>query len=427
MCRLDVRAGLEYTKHPQTDLLPSDGMGVPDLDRRSSWKAEVDVLKVRWRAGASGAAVFLLGQLALAAPVVAVSGPVTITADMPSAVPAGRLWSFNDFFPRTLTVPSGTDLQFINQGFHTFTILPAGLAASQDEHVNGIAIDDSDDSGLNVNGTTRSEVNLAALSPTSFTCGSPADPCGFDGSAVVSSGAPLAGPPAPFVVHVSAAPGSYVFLCRVHAGMTGRLNVLPANAKGPSASQVANQVAQQIKRDLKGAWAADQRASRLAKVSNEDGTTTWRVIAGTSSADGRVALLEFLPKAIDIEPGDKVFFVPRSPNEPHTVTFPGDLGTEFMPFCEVGTTDVPLGPTGCNFGPPDELELDGGNGVWQVTTPTTVSDSGIIGPRRLTSDIGLAPTAILNSWTVSFAGAQPGAYTYVCQIHDGMDATISVH
>jgi plastocyanin len=266
------------------------------------------MVRVRGRVAAAGAVMFIIGQLLLAVPVGAVSGPVTITADMPSAVPAGRLWSFNDFFPRTVSVQTGTNIQFINQGFHTFTVLPAGVTAKQDQHLNGVAVNDTDDAGLNVNGTTRSEFNLPALGPTSFTCGSSADPCGFDGSAVVSSGAPLSGPPAPFVMHVSAAPGSYVFLCRVHAGMNGRLKVLPANATGPSASQVEKQVAQQVKRDLKGAWAADRRASHVAKVSNDDGTSTWRVIAGTSSAVGRVALLEFLPKTIEFQPGDKLFF-----------------------------------------------------------------------------------------------------------------------
>jgi len=387
---------------------------------------EVDMSRVRWRVAVAGASIFMLGQVLLAGPVGAVSGSVTITADMPSAVPAGRNWSFNDFFPRTVRVPTGTDIKFINQGFHTFTLLPAGVTATQDQHGNGLAVNDTDDSGLNVNGTTHSELNLPALGPTSFTCGSPAAPCGFDGSAVVSSGAPF-GPPAPFVVHVSAAPGSYVFHCRVHAGMSGRLDVLPANATGSTASQLDKQVARQVKHDLKGAWAADRRANHDALILNEDGTRTWHVTAGTSSADGRVALLEFLPKAIDIQHGDSVVFRPRSPNEPHTVTFPGDLGTEFAPFCEVGATDVPLGPTGCNFGPPDELELDGGNGVWQVTTPTTVSDSGIIGPPRLASDNGLPSTAILNTWTVSFAGAEAGRYTYVCQIHGGMAGTINVH
>jgi plastocyanin len=385
------------------------------------------MVRVRWRAAAAGASVFMLGQLLLATPVGAVSGPVTITADMPSAAPAGRLWSFNDFFPRTVRVTTGTDIQFINQGFHTFTVLPAGVTGKQDWHAHGVAKDDTDDSGLNPNGTTHSVFNVAALGPTSVTCGSSAVPCGFDGSSVVSSGAPLAGPPAPFVLHVSAAPGSYVFVCRVHAGMSGRLDVLPVNATVPTASQVASQVARQVKHDLKGAWAADRRANHDALIHNPDGTRTWHVTAGTSSADGRVALLEFLPKTMDIQTGDNVVFRPRSPNEPHTVTFPGDLGTEFVPFCENGSTDVPLGPFGCNFGPPDELEFDGGNGVWQVTTPTTVSDSGIIGPPRLASRVGAASTDILNTWTVSFAGAAAGTYTYVCQIHDGMEASITVH
>jgi plastocyanin len=385
------------------------------------------MVRVRGRVAAAGAVIFLIGQLLLAVPAGALSGPVTITADKPSAVPAGRFWSFNDFFPRSVRVATGTDLQFINQGFHTFTVLPAGVSAHQDRHRNGVAINDTDDSGVNTNGTTHTEFNVPALLPTSPTCGSSATPCSFDGTAIVSSGAPLAGPPAPFFVHISAAPGSYVFLCRVHAGMNGRLTVLPAGATTPSAGQVATQVARQVKHDLKGAWAADGRASHDALVRNRNGTGTWYVTAGTSSADGRVALLEFLPKSIDVQPGDKVFFRPRSPNEPHTVTFPGDLGTEFVPFCENGSTDVPIGPTGCNFGPPDELELDGGNGVWQLATPTTVSDSGIIGPRHLTADIGLPRTAILNTWTVSFAGAAPGTYTYVCQIHDGMAGTVVVH
>jgi plastocyanin len=372
--------------------------------------------------------MFMLAQLVLAAPVGAAAESVTITADMQSAVPTGRLWSFNDFFPRTVSIPTGSDITFMNQGFHTFTVLPAGTSARSDQHGNGLALADTDDTGKNPNGTTHAELNLAALGPTSFTCGSPAAPCGFDGLSVVSSGVP-AGPPAPFVVHVTAAPGTYVFVCRVHAGMNGRIHVLPATAHGHSPAYIQKQIARQIKQDLKGAWIADRRANQHAKVRNHDGTRTWRVTAGTSSADGRVALVEFLPRNIRIERGDKVIFRPRSPNEPHTVTFPGDLGTEFVPFCEAGTIDIPLGPvvTSCNGGPPDELELDGGNGVRRVTTPTTVSDSGIIGPRRLASDIGLPRTAILNTWTVSFRRAAHGTYTYVCQIHDGMAGTIVVH
>lgn len=386
------------------------------------------MLQTRWRRPAFVAAFVILALLVPATPVGAAPGIATVTADMPSAVPAGRLWAFNDFFPRTVAVPTGSDLQFINQGFHTFTVLPAGTSAKTDQRTNGVAVADTDDTGTNPNGTTHTELNAPALAPTSTSCGSPADPCIFDGAGVVSSGTP-GGPPAPFVVHVTAAPGSYVFVCRVHAGMRGRLDVLPAGQQGPSEAQVQAQVAKQVAHDLKGAEQADARASRGASRKNSDGTTTWTVTAGTSSPDGRVALLEFFPRNIDIQPGDRVVFRPRSPNEPHTVTFPTDFGTEFQPMCEAGAVDTPFGPPGfnCNGGPPDEVELDGGNGVSTLTTPATVSDSGIIGPRRLASSIGLPQTAILPTWTVSFAGATAGTYTYVCQIHDGMEATITVH
>lgn len=377
------------------------------------------------------AALFMLGQLVAAAPVGATSAPATVTADMPSAAPPGRLWTFNDFFPRTVTVRTGTDLQFINQGFHTFTVLPAGATPRPDWRSNGVAKDDTDDTTLNPNGTTKSEFNIPALSPTSSTCGSPATPCAFEGSSTVSSGAPF-GPPGPFVVHVSAAPGLYFFVCRVHAGMSGKLKVVAADAAVPSQAAVDASIAKQVKHDLAGAWIADRKANRDAVTQNKDGSKTLHVTAGISSPDGKVALLEYFPRNLDAKPGDKVVFTPKSPNEPHTVTFPGDLGTEMIPYCEDGSVDVPFGPPAfnCNGGPPDEIELGGGNGVSLVTAsgPTgTVSDSGIIGPHRLTQQIGERSTDILNTWTVSLAGATPGIYTYVCQIHDGMESTITVH
>jgi plastocyanin len=377
----------------------------------------------------AGATLFILGQLVLAAPVGAVTGPTIVTADMPSAVPAGRLWAFNDFFPRTVTVQTGADLQFTNEGFHSFTVLPAGSNARQDWRTNGVAVDDTDDNTLNVNGTTRSEFNIPALLPT---CGpTPLPGCDFDGSSVVNV-SPL-GPPGPVDVHVSAAPGAYFFVCRIHAGMSGKLNVVPADAHVPSPADVQKQIAKQVQKDLKGAWAADKKANDDAVTQNKDGSRTLHVTAGTSSNDGKVALLEFFPQNLDAKPGDKVVFTPRSRNEPHTVTFPGDQGTEMVNLCEDGSTDTPF--TGsCPDHPgqgPDEIEFDGGNGVWQVTTPGpngvgTLSDSGIIGPPKFTKMIGASKTDILNTWTISLAGAATGKYTYVCQIHDGMAGSITV-
>ena len=188
------------------------------------------MIRTRWRIAAAGASLFMLGQLVLAAPVGATTGQATVTADMPSAVPAGRLWSFNDFFPRTVTVKTGSDLQFTNEGFHTFTVLPAGDTAKQDWQTNGAAIDDTDDIALNPNGTTHAAFNIPALLPT---CGpAPLPSCTFDGSSTINI-SPL-GPPGPVDVHVSADPGTYIFICRIHPGMSGTLKVVAANAKVPS-------------------------------------------------------------------------------------------------------------------------------------------------------------------------------------------------
>jgi plastocyanin len=389
------------------------------------------VIRTRWRLAAAGASLFMLGQLVVAAPVGATTGQATVTADMPSAVPAGRLWSFNDFFPRTVTVRAGSDLQFLNEGFHTFTVLPAGDRAKQDWQTNGAAIDDTDDTALNPNGTTHAAFNIPALLPT---CGpAPLPQCTFDGSSTINV-SPL-GPPGPVDVHVAAQPGTYNFLCRIHPGMSGTLNVVAADAKVPSQAAVDQEVAKQVSKDLKGAWQADKKANHDAISQNKDGSRTLHVTAGTSSKDGKVALLEFFPRNLDAKPGDTVVFTPRSPNEPHTVTFPMDFGTDMINLCENGSSDTPFGPPdfSCPDNPgqgPDEIEFDGGNGVWQVTQPGlagTVSDSGTIGSPKEAKGFGIRQSDLLNSWTISLSGATPGTYTYVCQIHDGMDATITVH
>jgi len=393
-----------------------------------------------WKPLGAAIALIVSQALAMAPPVAADTGPIVITADMPAAVPAGHMWAFNDFFPRSLSVTQGQTIGFAIQGFHTATLLPAGVSAGMDLRHNGIATAD-DDIAPNVNGTSHVALNFPAVMPTSFTCGTGANPCSFDGSAVVSSGAPLGGPPAgPFMVKVNAAPGTYAFLCRIHPGMTGHLTVVPASGHATSAGQVAASVARQVKKDVKAGMKAERRASQGARHENEDGTTTWFVSPGAESPDRKVAVLEFLPRNISIKSGDHVVYKMKVSNEPHTVTFPTDLGTDQVPLCNAagGAPDSPAIPTvippagpqdfGCAPGTgPVEFEFGGGNGVSTVSSPTTVSDSGLMGSRRLADSYGLPQNAVVNKWVVNFTAATPGTYTYVCQIHDGMVGTVTVH
>jgi len=387
------------------------------------------------------ATALLLGQaLAMAPPAAATTGPIVISADMPAAVPSGHMWAFNDFFPRTLKVTQGQTIGFAIQGFHTATLLPAGVSASSDLRQNGIATAD-DDVAPNPNGTSHVAIDFPAVMPTSFACGTDANPCSFDGSSVVSSGAPLGPPPAgPFMVTVNAAPGTYAFLCRIHPGMTGHITVVGPGGSATSAGHVADAVAHQVKSDVKAGYRAEWKASENARHDNHDGTTTWYVTPGAQSPDRKVAVLEFLPQNVSIKSGDRVVWRMRESNEPHTVTFPNDLGTDQVPLCNAanGAPDSPAFPVkfppagpsdfGCAPGTgPVEFEFGGGNGVSTVSSPATVSDSGLMGSRRLARSYGLPKTAVLTKWTVSFTGATPGTYTYVCQIHEGMAGTVTVH
>jgi plastocyanin len=393
-----------------------------------------------WKPVAATLAIVAGQALALAPAVAAADAPIIVSADMPAAVPAGHLWSYNDFFPRTLSVAQGQTIGFAIQGFHTATLLPAGVSAGTDLRSNGIASAD-DDVTPNANGTSHVAINFPAVLPTSFACGDAANPCAFDGTSVVSSGAPLAGPPAgPFMVTVTAAPGTYAFLCRIHPGMKGHIDVVPSSADATTAGQAAAATARQVKADTANAFRVEQLASSGARLRHPDGTSTWFVHPGAMTADRKVALLEFLPQDISIHAGDHVVWTMIESNEPHTVTFPADLDTDQVALCEAagGAPDSPAFPVvfppsgpqdfGCAPGSgPVEFEFGGGNGVSAVTTPATVSDSGLMGSRRLASSFGLPSTAVVTRWNVGFAGAVPGTYTYVCQIHDGMAGTITVH
>lgn len=183
------------------------------------------------------AASVLIGGLLLSTAGSVGAAPVTplftITADRAAAVPAGHKWLFNDFFPRTATIATGGTFQFTNEGFHTATLLPTSWSVAADNDVNGLAAADIDDSALNPNGTTKTIANFAAIMPVPAQgCGTADAPCVFDGTGAVSMGAPLAGPPVPFVVTVTAPPGTYNFHCRVHPGMAGTLNVVAAGSPG---------------------------------------------------------------------------------------------------------------------------------------------------------------------------------------------------
>ena len=383
------------------------------------------------------AGLLLGAQAVVPATASAATTPLTITADRAAAIPAGHLWGYNDFFPRTLSVKRGATIRFSIQGFHTATLLPAGVSANTARRSFGLLTSDTDDTTANPNGSTHTELNLGALFPFPGGCGSSAHPCTFSGAGMINSGAPTAGPIPTLNVKITAPVGFYRYLCLVHPAMQGWLAVVPSGFHVTTAAELTARVSAQVAHDRAAGFAAEAAANVAHSVLNSNGTRTWTMTAGTGSPDGYVAVNEMLPRNLPIHRGDQVRWVSRSINEPHTVTFPRDLHTDMSALCENGATDTPatpivIPPTGpqdfsCNGGPPDEVEFDGGNGVSHVTSASTVSDSGVIASPLELSGSGLPSTAAKRTWTVSFSAAARTTYHYVCQIHDGMAGTIVVH
>lgn len=420
----------------------------PNLWRHASPSAEVPACPpeggtlVR-RASALAPVLALVAGLLLTTGGAVAAAPATplftITADRMSAVPAGHKWSFNDFFPRSATIAQGGTFQFASEGFHTATLLPTSWSAAADQDVNGVASADVDDTAPNRNGTSKALENIGAVMPVPAQgCGTADSPCVFDGSGIVSMGAPLAGPPAPFVVTVTAPPGTYVFHCRIHSWMTGSLTVVAAGSGGTTTSASADAAAAtQADADVAAGMTAESAASAAAVKVNPNGTRTWTLHVGTSDPAGHVAVLDMLPRKVTIKPGDTVVWRPLDRQEPHTVTFPSDINTDAIPMCEgsggkdtiaVPTVNPPQSPFdfGCAGRPADEFEFGGGNGVRNITSPKTVSDSGLVAYRTVVAGFDVPASAALPSWSVTFNGAKAGTYHYVCQIHEGMEGDIVV-
>ena len=394
--------------------------------------------------------VALLGliasQMLVAVGAVSAAGPAfTIMADQPpTAAPKGHNWAFNDFFPRAVTVTTGTTIAFqlapSPNAFHTATLLPAGMTAAQDLIASGGISADAEDTTRNPQGQSHTQLSLPALFPAPASgCGTADKPCTFDGTSVVSSGAPLAGPMPAFNVTITAPVGTYTFHCRIHPLMEGTINVVSAGSSGmTTADSAAADAAAQTTADVAAAKAVEATYAKAAVKTNADGTHTWTIAAGASTADGHVDLLEFLPWSLHVRKGDRVMWAPKAINEPHTVTFPTDLHTDMVPMCEgSGGTDTPATPTknpptgpqdfACGSGPADEIEFVPGGGSRTLLSGKTVSDSGLIAMPSEVAAFGLPTTAARYSWSVRISPkASSGRYHYVCQIHAGMAAVLTV-
>ena len=300
--------------------------------------------------------------------------PATIAADPPAAWQAtagastrNEAVQANSFLPRQLSVDVGDSITWtVGSGeFHTITFL-SGAAAPPFVIIT----------------PSGPQPNPAAVAPS----GGPT----YDGTGIANSGLLFKGQQ--FTLGFTKA-GHYGFLCLVHAGMAGTVDVRDAGTPYPS-SQRAYDVASRVTanrllasgRRLEARTLATARHSRTVAAGAGASTGAW----------GSLAVMRFLPSKSVIHTGDSVTWINHDPETPHTITF----GTE---------------PAGGPFGAFAPSGLDG-PGHATLGSPDSSVNSGFTG-----ADFPFGTT-----FAATFTA--PGRYHFICALHDdlGMTGTIVV-
>lgn len=269
------------------------------------------------------------------------------------------------FMPAALTVEAGTPVQWEWNGAepHSVTFLAAGQTLPE----------------------PGSDPSLFGPTP-------PTGP--YDGTGFVNSGLQPLGPtaPAPFEMTFST-PGTYSYYCVIHPQMVGEVTVEAAGATVDSPATVAEaraaEGAQWLEegRDAK----AELVAADPVKEDNADGTTTWTVLMGASTA--HTDILAFAPTLAGLKAGDTVRFLNTS-GAPHTASFFGE-GAEPI----VSPIDPKVDPPAP--GP----------------SPQALSAKGFFNTGLLPPDAppGAGPPEAVRSF--SFTVPDAGSYSYVCILH----------
>ncbi len=192
--------------------------------------------------------------------------------------------------------------------------------------------------------------------------------------------------------------GSYRFICAIHAGMTGNVQVLRAGVNVPTQAQ----------RDAEAQTLLDQGIARgeaaIAAIQPAKNT----VVTGPSV--GQTDVMRFLPARIEIAVGDKVTWN-NTTGVPHTITLTSGAATPEL------ITPKP------QAGGPPQLVLNP-----QVLFPVVPAGGQYAGTGYVNSGfVGTGPEATAGtSFALTFTKA--GTYTYLCVLHadQGMAGVVVV-
>jgi plastocyanin len=282
------------------------------------------------------------------------------------------------FMPRTVKVAVGTPLTWAWEGTiepHSVTFLPPGTPPPNDE-------------------TTGSYLPRT-------------DPPGpYDGTTLANSGLEplITGSPTPSFTMSFATPGKYTYYCILHPGMRGTVDVVAAGSKAQTPAQVSAAGKAEQQRWLAEGRSAKRRfeAAKPRKVRGPNGTTTWTVAMGTSTAHTDIDA--FAPAPTRVHQGDSVTFVNGS-KAPHTATFPGQQPPITSTIAPETKTAIP-GPS-----------------------PQTLNSTDLFNSGQLPGAYPPAPgepVPSLAARSFTFVVPAPGTYGYYCILHveAGMGAKV---
>ena len=329
--------------------------------------------------------------------------------------------------PDTISVHRGDILTFNFEGFHTATLIPAGIGADdwRMDHTGpggdyALIQSDADDP------QPAFEFNKKVLFPSAAGCGATTAPCNYNGSAVVNSGAPLGSPT--FSVTVDATPGStFWVLCIIHSMMQMRVKVVPNSEATTTQAQInGNESAvNALQRDE--AAAVINRLQKPTHHKTASGRVVWDAYSGYDG-DGW-SLNAMFPTTLRIHKGDRVrWHFAQLLGNVHTVTFPRvtaislankDFAGQNV-VCETPTGDVPADappPTFCSSGFQNAEFAVRAIGVLPqgshkfFGTKTGLRSSGVRGPDGLTTA----------SYDLRFKRLSPKkGFRYACAVHGAM-------
>jgi plastocyanin len=329
--------------------------------------------------------------------------------------------------PDTISVHRGDVLTFNFEGFHTATLIPAGVGADDwrlDHTGQGgdfaLVQNDADDP------PPAFEFNKAVLFPSSQGCGTTSAPCSYKGTSVVNSGVPLSSPT--FSVTVDANPGTtFWVLCIIHSMMQMRVSVVPDGTATTTQAQINGTEAVVNAQQRDEAAAVIKRLQKPTKHKTASGRVVWDAYSGFDG-DGW-GLNGMFPTTLRIHKGDSVrWHFAQLLGNIHTVTFPRKTAISLANKdfagqnvqCESPTGDTAPDappPTFCSSGPQNvefavrAIGVLPQGGHKYFAKKTGLRSSGVRGPD------GLSTAA----YDLRFMRVSPKkGFRYACAVHGAM-------